>query len=105
MGGGAVFLADEAGRDAFQTIHQPGNRDFWRVGDQQMHIIPLPVKLLQRGLEILAHGGKDRPQVFPDLLRKDQPPILRHKDAAHVQGENTIPTGSIIACTYHRPSA
>lgn len=62
-----------------------------------MHMIPLPVKFLQRGLEILAHGGKDRPQVLQDFFREDQPPILGHKDQMHMQGEYTMSACSVIA--------
>ncbi len=40
---------------------------------------PAPVVFLQGSLKVLIHVRKDRPQVLQDFLRKDQPPIFRHK--------------------------
>ena len=41
-----------------------------------MHMIPIAVEVLQGRVEVLAHVGKDGPQVLQDRFREDQLPIL-----------------------------
>ena len=97
LNAGIVLLPDQAGGDAFEAIHQARNGHLRRVGDQQMHMIPLAVEFFQGRFEVLAHVGKDGSQVLQDFFREDQPPIFGHEHQMHMQVEDAMSASAIVA--------
>ena len=85
-----MLLADQAGRDAFETIDQLGNRDCRWVEDQSVHMIPLTVEFRQGGFEVLAYVRKDRPQVLQDFLSQASYSQSGYARIRHVSQQNVI---------------
>jgi len=84
MGADPVALAQPAGGDALERVHQPGDRDVRRVGDEQVDVVVLAVRLDQLGAEVGAHAGEHRPEGVQVLAGQDPAPILGHEDQMHV---------------------
>ncbi len=53
-----MLLPETTRGDACEAIDQFGERHFWRVFHEQMHVVILSVGFDQAGLELLAEAGE-----------------------------------------------
>jgi hypothetical protein len=58
VGAHPIALAQPPRRDALEGVHQPGDRNVRRVGDEQLHVIVLPAHLDQLGAEVGTYAGE-----------------------------------------------
>ncbi len=96
-------LPQTATRHPFEAVHQHRDRNLWRVVNQQVDVIILPVHLNQFSIEILTHAGKDRPEVDKRCLGEHLTTVFCDKDQMDVHRENAVPSGAIAVVICHRP--
>jgi hypothetical protein len=75
-----VAFAKESGRDELEGVDEPGDRQLWRIGDQQVHMVIFSIKFLEFGAHLRRHVAAGLKKVFPNPFRYHPPPVLCHKD-------------------------
>jgi hypothetical protein len=73
-------LAQPPSRDALAGVHQPGDRDVRRVGDEQVDVVVLTIQLDQLGADVGTHAGEHLAKGAQVLAGQHPTPIPGHQD-------------------------
>jgi putative transposase len=104
VGADPVAGAQVAGGDALESVHQPGDGDLWRVGDQQVEVVVVAVHLDQRGAEVGAQLGEHLPHGVQVLVGQHPAPILGYEDQMYAEGRGNVPALAVVVVLSYRPS-
>jgi hypothetical protein len=97
-------LAQPPRRDALEGVHQPGDRDLRRGGDEQVDMVVLTVQLDQLGAQVGTHAGEHLAKGAQVLAGQHPTPILGHQDQLHVEGSHDGSASTVVVILSHRPN-
>jgi hypothetical protein len=75
--------AQPTGRHAFEAVHQPGHGDLWRVRDEKVYVVILPVEFAQFGSEAATDLPHDILAAVEHVGIDHAAPVCRRKDQVH----------------------
>lgn len=89
-----MLLPETPRGNSFEAVNEFRQRHLGRIFDEQMHMVILAIGLDQDRLKVLADFREQLTQRFMGGIRQYTSSILGHKDQMHMQGENTVSSGS-----------
>ena len=94
------LLTQQPGRNPFERCDQIRQRHFWRVIDQQMHMIMLAVEFHQLGIKILTHACHDQVHSIKVLSLEHITPIFCYEYQMNMKREGTVSPMAKFAVYY-----
>ncbi len=89
----------------FRLLSSLGEGHLWRVADEQVHVVVLPVAFERFGLEVAADLREDVSRVLRGRLRRHVAPTLRDKDRMGMKCKDAMPAGPMSCRPFRRPIA
>jgi hypothetical protein len=86
---------------AFEALHQDGDRQSWRVGHEQMHVVSLAVELDQFGVEFGAEAAHGVLGEGEHRIGEHRAPVFRYEHQVCVQQQrHAVSRAAIGRCQW-----
>jgi putative transposase len=103
VGADPVALAQSAGGDALERVHQSGDRGRGRVGNQQVHVVVFAVHLDQLSIDVGADAGAHLTKRVQVLTGQHPTPVLGPEDQLDVDRRDAVSSSAVVVLLSQRP--